>query len=183
MRLGSALKIFGHGAVLGLLYIWRELSDARSPMLSIREAEPDSAWRSYFHLAGRPVVHSHHATIPERVPIREAFVYRFGCRRIIAVAHSMKGDLVAGTGLSDSRIDVVGEGADLEEFHPGMDGGGFRAEFKIPPKSPCFWGDRDDAPRKGQRDFYRAAASPAVWLPDDSVRSSAGEEDLRRQTA
>ena len=86
---------------------------------------PDSAWGSYFHLAGRPVVHSHHTTIPERFPIREAFVYRFGCRRIIAVAHSIKGELVARTGLSDARIDVVGEGADLEEFHPGMDGGDF----------------------------------------------------------
>ena len=127
---------------------------------------PDSAWGSYFHLAGRPVVHSHHTTIPERVPIREAFVYRFGCRRIIAVAHSIKGDLVARTGLSDARIDVVGEGADLEEFHPGMDGGGFRAEFKIPPKSPVFGVIGMMRREKGQRTFINAAAKVLSLVSD-----------------
>jgi glycosyltransferase involved in cell wall biosynthesis len=111
---------------------------------------PDSAWGSYFHLAGRPVVHSHHTTIPERVPIREAFAYRFGCRRIIAAAHSIKRDLVARTGLSDARIDVVGEGADLEEFHPGMDGGVIGMMRR----------------EKGQRTFINAAAKVLSLVSD-----------------
>src|SRR5262245_39329459 len=88
----------------------------------------DSAWASYFHLAGHPVVRSRHMTIPERVPVGETLGYRFGCRRIIAAAKFIKSDLVARSGVSDSRIDVVGEGANLEEFHPALDGAGFRAE-------------------------------------------------------
>ena len=75
--------------------------------------------------------------IPEHVPIRDAIRYRFGCRRIIAAAHFIKRDLVDRAGVSDSRIAVVGEGANLEEFHPGLDGGGFRAEFKFR-RNPLF---------------------------------------------
>jgi glycosyltransferase involved in cell wall biosynthesis len=61
---------------------------------------------------------------------------------------------------------VVGEGANLEEFHPGLDGGGFRAEFRIPPKSPLFGVIAMMRPEKGQRTFINAAARVLKSAPD-----------------
>jgi glycosyltransferase involved in cell wall biosynthesis len=126
----------------------------------------DSAWASYFHLAGHPVVRSRHMTIPERVPVGETLGYRFGCRRIIATAKFIKSDLVARSGVSDSRIDVVGEGTNLEEFHPALDGAGFRAEFGIPPSSPLFGTIAMLRPEKGQRIFINAAAKVFKRVPE-----------------
>jgi glycosyltransferase involved in cell wall biosynthesis len=117
-------------------------------------------------------------TIPESVSIRDAIKYRFGCRRIIAAAHCIKKDLVARAGVSDSRIDVVGEGANLEEFHPGWDGGGFRAEFKIPPKSPLFGVIAMLRPEKGQRTFIKAAAKVLSLVSDARFVIVGGVEDL-----
>jgi glycosyltransferase involved in cell wall biosynthesis len=126
----------------------------------------DSTWASYFHVASHPVVRSRHMTIPERVPIRDVIGYRFGCRRIIAAAHFIKRDLVARAGVSDSRIDVVGESANLDEFHPGLDGGRFRAEFNIPPTSPLFGVIAMLRPEKGQRTFINAAAKVLSLVSD-----------------
>jgi glycosyltransferase involved in cell wall biosynthesis len=74
--------------------------------------------------------------------------------------------LVARAGVSDSRIDVVGEGANLKEFYPGLGGGGFRTEFKIPPKSPLFGVIAMLRPEKGQRTFINAAAKVLSLVSD-----------------
>jgi glycosyltransferase involved in cell wall biosynthesis len=126
----------------------------------------DSTWGAFFHLTGWPVVRSRHMTIPERVSLRDTVGYRAGCRRVIAAAHFIKRDLIDHVGVSDSRVDVVGEGANLEEFHPGLDGGGFRAEFEIPPRSPLFGVVAMMRPEKGQRTFINAAASVLKFVPD-----------------
>ena len=55
---------------------------------------PDSTWGCFFHFSGYAVVRSRHITIPERVSWHDAARYGFGCRRIIAAAHSIKRDLV-----------------------------------------------------------------------------------------
>ena len=150
-------KVRSWGSPGTLVRLSRIIRRSQPDLIHTRSGQ-DSTWGSYFHLAGRPVVRSCHMTIPESVSIRDAIRYRFGCRRIIAAAHFIKRDLVARAGVSDSRIDVVGEGANLEEFHPGSDGGGFRAEFKIPPKSPLFGVIAMMRPEKGQRTFINAAA-------------------------
>jgi hypothetical protein len=74
----------------------------------------------------------------------------------------------------------LGEGANLEEFHPGLDGGGFRAEFKIPPKSPFFGVIVMLRPEKGQRTFINAAAKVlrSEWFPMRDSSSSEGAKDL-----
>jgi glycosyltransferase involved in cell wall biosynthesis len=150
-------KVRSWGSPRAFLRFAGIIRHSRPGLIHTRSGQ-DSTWGSYFYLAGWPVVCSRHTTIPERVPIRDAITYRFGCSRIIAAAHSIKRDLVTRLRVSDSRIDVVGEGADLEEFHPGPDGGGFRAEFKIPPKSPLFGVIGAMRPEKGQRTFINAAA-------------------------
>lgn len=118
----------------------------------------DSTWAAFFHLAGMPVVRSRHMTVPAHLRFHDAARYRFGCRRIVAVAHFIKKDLIDRVGVPGSRIDVAGEGASLEEFRPGLDGGGFRAEFKIPPESPLFGMIAMMRPEKGHRTFINAAA-------------------------
>jgi glycosyltransferase involved in cell wall biosynthesis len=150
-------KVRSWGSPRALLRLGGVIRRSQPDLIHTRSGQ-DSTWGSYFHLAGRPVVRSRHMTIPERVPIRDAIGYRFGCRRIIAAAHFIKRDLVTRVGVSDWRIEVVGEGVNLEEFHPGLDGWGFRAEFKIPPKSPVFGVIAMLRPEKGQRTFINAAA-------------------------
>jgi len=126
---------------------------------------PDSTWASYFHLTGRPVIRSRHMTIPNPIPLRDIIGYRFACRRIIAAAHFIKRDLIARAGVLDSNIDVVGEGADLQEFYPGLDEGRFRAELNIPPDSPLFGTIAMLRPEKGQRTFINAAAKVFRSVP------------------
>ena len=158
-------KVRSWGSPQTLVRLARIIRRSQPDLIHTRSGQ-DSTWGSYFHLAGRPVVRSCHMTIPESVLIRDAIRYRFGCRRIIAAAHFIKKDLAARAGVSDSRIDVVGEGANLEEFHPGLDGGGFRAEFKIPPKSPLFGVIAMLCPEKGQRTFINAAAKVLSLVSD-----------------
>jgi glycosyltransferase involved in cell wall biosynthesis len=54
----------------------------------------------------------------------------------------------------------------LEEFHPGLDGGEFRAEFKISPKSPLFGVIAMMRLEKGQRTFINAAAKVLSLVSD-----------------
>ena len=126
----------------------------------------DSTWGCFFHFSGYAVVRSRHITIPEHVSRHDAARCRFGCRRIIAAAHVIKRDLVSRVGVSDSRIDVAGEGVDLQEFHPGLNGGAFRAEFEIPSKSPLFGVIAMLRSEKGQRNFVNAAASVLKSIPN-----------------
>jgi glycosyltransferase involved in cell wall biosynthesis len=158
-------KIRSWGSPQALLRIAGIIRQSQPDLIHTRSGR-DSVWGSYFHFSGRPVVRSRHMSIPECLPIGEALAYRFGCRRIIAAAHFIKKDLIARSGVSGSRVDVVGEGTDLEEFHPGLDGGGFRAEFRIPPKSPVFGTIAMLRPEKGHRTFINAAAKVLKRAPD-----------------
>jgi glycosyltransferase involved in cell wall biosynthesis len=125
----------------------------------------DSTWGCFFHLSGYAVVRSRHITIPEHVSRHDAARCRFGCRRIIAAAHVIKRDLVSRVGVSDSRIDVAGEGVDLQEFHPGLNGAAFRAEIEVAPQSPLFGVVGMLRSEKGQRNFVNAAARVLKSIP------------------
>ena len=106
-------KICSWGRPQALLRFASIVRRCQPDIVHTRSAQ-DATWGSFFHLRGRAVVRSRHMTIPERVPLHDALRYRFGCRRIIAAAHFIKSDLVARAGVSASRIDVVGEGVDLQ---------------------------------------------------------------------
>jgi glycosyltransferase involved in cell wall biosynthesis len=158
-------KIRSWRSPLTLLRIAKIVRQSQPDIIHTR-SRTDSAWGAYFHLSGHPVVRSRHMSLPEHLQIGDTLEYRYGCRRIIAAAHFIKRDLVARVGVSDSRIDVVGEGTNLEEFHPGLDGGGFRAEFGIPSKSPLFGMIAMLRPEKGHRIFINAAAKVLKRAPD-----------------
>ena len=154
MRLGSALRKFAHRRPAPWLFCaWPQSCEDRSRILSIREAARTPLGTRIFILRAGPVVRSRHMTIPERVSIRDIIGYRL-CRRILAAAHFIKRDLVTRAGVSDSHVDVVGEGANLEESILTWTGEN-SVMSSDSPESPPFRSDRDAAPEKGQRTFIK----------------------------
>ncbi len=108
------------------------------------------------HLAGVPVVRSRHLTL-RVTPGARSFIYKRGCRRVIATAGMIRQALVETNGVAAERIDVVGEFVDLAEFHPGVDGGLFRARFGFPADAPLLGIVAMIRGEKGHRVFLDAA--------------------------
>lgn len=108
------------------------------------------------HLAGTPVVRSRHLTL-RVTPGARSFIYKHGCRRVIATAAMIKKALIETNGVRAERIDVVGEFVDLEEFHPAVDGRPFRERFGIPAEAPLFGIVAMIRGEKGHRVFLDAA--------------------------
>jgi glycosyltransferase involved in cell wall biosynthesis len=98
---------------------------------------PKDSWMCYpFHLAGYPIIRSRHITVPIKPGIQHSFIYRYGCRRVIATASIIRDTLVKTNRLDPSRVDVVGEGVNFSEYNPSVDRSFFRREFKIPLDAP-----------------------------------------------
>ena len=98
---------------------------------------PKDSWMCLpLHLAGWPVVRSRHITVPIKPGIQHSFIYRYGCRRVIATARVIRDTLVHVNGIDPARVDIVGEGVDLREYSPLVDGSGFRKEWGIEPEAP-----------------------------------------------
>jgi glycosyltransferase involved in cell wall biosynthesis len=98
---------------------------------------PKDSWMCFpFHLAGIPVVRSRHVTVAIRPGFRHTFIYKHGCRKVIATAEIIRQTLIYTNGLDSGHVEVVGEGVDLNEYRPGLDGAAFRNEFGIPLDAP-----------------------------------------------
>jgi glycosyltransferase involved in cell wall biosynthesis len=157
-------KIRSWGGPLGLLeFLWK--IRRWNPDVIHAHSGQDALWASLFHFAGRTVVRSRHMTMPSVMKAREKFSYRRGCSRVIASAGFIKSDLAAMLGIPDDRVDVVGEGVDLKEFHPGVNGRGFRAEFGIPEDAPLFGMVAIIRGEKGHAHFVKAAAKVLERIP------------------
>lgn len=99
---------------------------------------PKDSWMCFpLHLMGVPVVRSRHITVPIKSGIQHSFIYRKGCRRVIATAEIIKETLVSVNKLHANHVEVVGEGVSLEEYHPGIDRMIFRKEWGISEDAPC----------------------------------------------
>ena len=109
-----------------------------------------------FHLAGVPVVRSRHLTL-RVTPGPRSFIYKHGCRRVIATAELIRRDLIGTNGVDPKRIDVVGEFVDPGEFHPAIDGRPFRERFGIPAAAPLVGIVAMIRGEKGHRVFLDAA--------------------------
>jgi len=92
--------------------------------------------------------------------------YRLGCSRLIASAEFIKRDLVEVVGAPGSRVDVIGEGVDCTEFHPGIDGSSFRAEFDIRKEAPLFGVIAMIRGEKGHTCFIKAATQVIETIPE-----------------
>lgn len=140
----------------------------------IRSERPDvihahsskDAWFSfYFHLRGVAVVRSRHMTLPDVMPRGRRFIYRHGCRRLIAAAGFIADTMRDSLGVSPDRIDVIGECVDTQEFSPG-DGSEFRREFGIPENAPLFGIVAMLRGEKGHDTFLAAARRVLESRPD-----------------
>lgn len=78
------------------------------------------------HVFGIPIVRSRQITNP----IKKIFAYKYGCKHIMAAAHTIKNSLVA-SGINKNKITVMGEGVDLNEFNPDVDSAYLKSEFSI----------------------------------------------------
>ncbi|MCC7518082.1 MAG: glycosyltransferase family 4 protein [Verrucomicrobiae bacterium] len=119
----------------GLGVLWRHCRREKADV--IHTHGPKDSWMAWpLHLAGWPVVRSRHITVPIKPGFAHGFIYRRGCRRVIATAACIRDTLVGVNGLDPARVDIVGEGVDLEEYSPSASGAAFRAEFGIPVAAP-----------------------------------------------
>jgi len=171
------------GGPLGLLeFLWK--ISRWNPGVIHTHSGQDAIWASLFHFAGRTVVHSRHMTVPAQMKAHRKFPYRSGCSRTIASAAFIKRDLAAVTGIPEDRVDVVGEGVDLKEFHPEVSGLGFRAEFGIPVDAPVFGMVAMIRADKGHKHFLKAAAEVLKQFPEArfAIVGDGAESQVRRLT-
>ena len=126
----------------------------------------DAFWGALAHVAGWTNVRSCHVTMPDHLSARRKFPFRSGCARVIAAAEFIKKHLVLVADIPESRMDVVGEGVDLNEFHPGVDGSGFRAEFGIAEDATVFGLVSMIRGEKGYNHFVNAASKVLEKFPD-----------------
>ncbi len=140
----------------------------------VRSEKPDvlhahsskDAWFAFwFHRRGIPVVRSRHMTLPGTMRRGRRFIYRRGCRRLIASAQFIADNMRDSIGVPAGRIDVIGEGVDTEEFQPG-DGSSFRREFGIPSTAPLFAIVAMLRGEKGHRTLLHAAREVLRKHPD-----------------
>jgi glycosyltransferase involved in cell wall biosynthesis len=128
---------------------------------------PKDSWMCYtLHRLGYPVVRSRHVTVPIKPGFQHRFIYRHGCRRIIATAGIIRDTLIRVNNLSPENIDVVGEGVDLNEYHPKNDSSAFRSEFQISPSAPLIGNIGMMRGDKGHHFFLDAALEVLKVFPE-----------------
>jgi len=172
-----------HGLLEFFWQVWRWKPD----IIHTRNWQ-DAFWGALAHVAGWTSVRSCHVTMPPHLSARRKFPFRSGCARVIAAADFIKNHLVAVADISESRVDVVGEGVDLKEFHPGVDGSRFRAEFGIAEDAPVFGLVSMIRGEKGYNHFVNAALKVLEKCPSARfVIAGDGEagrvEKLRKKIA
>lgn len=150
---------------LALAALFRIARRWRPDVIHVRSSQ-DSFWGSFLHATGWPVVRSRHMLVPAQMAPWRALPYRSGCTRIMAAAGAIKDVFVNRVKIPPGRIDVVGEGVDLEEFHPGVDGTALRAELGIPNDAVVFGMVAMVRGEKGHWRFVNAAARVAKEHPN-----------------
>src|SRR5438874_11390605 len=95
-----------------------------------------------------------------------AFIYKYGCTKIVAVAQVIKKQLVEQNGISPDKIEVIGSGVDLSKFNPGRDRMKFRREMGFSENTPVIANIGMIRSDKGQKRFIKAAQIILQRRPD-----------------
>lgn len=111
----------------------------------------DSALAGLAYRCGAPVVRGRHVS----GRIRSPHSYTRFASHVIAAAEMIRDQLVAA-GVPADRVTVVGEGVDLEEFRPGLETEGLRAELGLGPADPVVLNVGMLRRDKGQATFLEA---------------------------
>ena len=104
------------------------------------------------YLLGMPLVRSRQITNA----IRKKFSYSHGCTHVLAAADVIKSMLI-DAGVIPQKITVIGEGVDLQEFHPKVNSAYLRKEFKLHPNDKVIINIGMIRADKGQKYFLDAA--------------------------
>jgi glycosyltransferase involved in cell wall biosynthesis len=104
------------------------------------------------YLFGTPLIRSRQITNP----IRRKFSYRYCCSHIMAAAEVIKTMLIA-EGIDKQKITTIGEGVDLQEFHPLVDSDYLKKEFNIQPNEKVIINIGMIRADKGQKYYLDAA--------------------------
>ncbi len=116
-------------------------------------------------LFGMPVTRARCITDPLGNKSR-AFIYKYGCAKIVADAQVIKKQLVEQNAVSADKIDVIGSGVDLSKFKPGRDGMKFRHEMGFSAETPVIANIGMIRSDKGQMRLMKAALIVLQQRPD-----------------
>jgi glycosyltransferase involved in cell wall biosynthesis len=95
-----------------------------------------------------------------------AFIYKYGCAKIVADAQVIKTQLVEQHGIAADKIEVIGSGVDLSKFMPGRTGMKFRNEMGYSAETPIIANIGMIRSDKGQMKLMRAARMALEQRPD-----------------
>jgi glycosyltransferase involved in cell wall biosynthesis len=148
---------------------------------------PKDSWMCFpFNCLGYPVVRSRHVTVAIKPGFQHTFIYKRGCRRVIATAGIIRDTLINVNGLDPKRIDVVGEGVDLHEYNPQNDSKAFRFEMDIKLNAPLIGNIGMMRGDKGHHFFLDAAFEILKKIPEarfvmvgEGIGSRRVEKELR----
>lgn len=121
----------------------------------------DSALSILAYLMGKSLLRSRQITSP----IKKNWSYKFSCSHILAAANAIK-NILTDAGVNHQRITVIGEGVDLQEFHPNVNFEYLKKEFNIQPNEKVIINIGMLRADKGQMHFIEAAVSILKSRPD-----------------
>ncbi len=97
---------------------------------------------------------------------KRAFIFKYGCSKIVADARVIKKQLVEENGVSPDKIHVIGSGVDLSKFNPSRDRMKFRREMGFSENTPVIANIGMIRSDKGQKRFIKAAQIILQRRPD-----------------
>ncbi|MEP7014142.1 MAG: glycosyltransferase family 4 protein [Verrucomicrobiota bacterium] len=95
-----------------------------------------------------------------------AFIFKYGCAKIVADAAVIRRQLVDHHGIDANRIEVIGSAVDLHRFNPSRDRMKFRREMGIAADTPLIANVGMIRPDKGQLVLVEAARLVLEERPD-----------------
>jgi glycosyltransferase involved in cell wall biosynthesis len=167
----------------------RELDTRVLPMLLRRRIDPLCSWRLWrfcrqhkidliktysskdhwlalpLYLCGIPVTRARCITDPLGNK-RRAFIFKYGCSKIVADAAVIRRQLIQQNGIEPSKIEVIGSAVDLEKFNPSRDRMKFRRELGLAAETPLIANIGMIRPDKGQLYVVEAARLVLAQRPD-----------------
>lgn len=153
---------FFPGATWKLYQMVRELSCDL-----VHTHSPKDAWiAAPLRLLGVVIVRSRHVTTPVKRSFFRTFCYRFGCDHLIPTAEAIRKMFVEDNHIPPEHMTVVGEGVNLSQFYPGVDGSSFRLLWGAKPGEILFGCVGMLRPEKGQKIFIQAAKHVYEQIPN-----------------
>src|SRR5438270_2175914 len=116
-------------------------------------------------LLGMPVTRARCITDPLGKKKR-AFIYKYGCAKIVADAQVIKKEFIEQYGISPDKIEVIGSAVDLAKFAPSRDPMKFRREVGLSLETPLIVNVGMIRPDKGQLVLVEAAETVLRERPD-----------------